>query len=176
MQIFIHFILSNFTLTFIVIGLFFSLISIYKNKKRLSKSFIIEALLKYYCFFGYGITWTYNAVMHIVFHKMAAAFIGWDDSPFQLEVGYASLGYGILGLICIKDNFYLRLGLVISSTFFLWGAAIGHIYEIVEKQNYASGNAGIMLWSGILMPVISIVLLYLSYKVNKNQDSFNRKI
>ena len=171
MEQFIHFILSNFTLTFIVIGFIFSLISIYWNRENLTASFTIEALLKYYCFWGYGITWTYNAVMHIVFHEMAAGFIGWEDSPFQLEVGYASLGYGVLGLICIKNNFYLRLGLVISSTFFLWGAAIGHIYEIVEKQNYASGNAGIMMWSGILMPVISIILLYFSYKTNKNRTS-----
>lgn len=170
MEHFIHFILSNFTLTFIVIGLIFSLVSIYRNQENLTKAFTVETFLKYYCFWGYGITWTYNAIMHIVFHEMAAGFIGWEDSPFQLEVGFASLGYGILGLFCIKNNFNLRLGLAISSTPFLWGAAAGHIYEIIEKQNYASGNSGIMLWSGILMPVILIVLLYLSYKTSKMQD------
>lgn len=173
MEQFIHFILSNFTLTFIVIGMIFSLVSIYRNRENLTKAFTVEALLKYYCFWGYGITWTYNAIMHIVFHEMAAGFIGWEDSPFQLEVGFASLGYGILGLFCIKNNFYLRLGLLISSTCFLWGAAAGHIYEIIEKHNYASGNAGIMMWSGILMPVILIVLLYLSYKTNKKEGSFS---
>ncbi|MDD3457959.1 MAG: hypothetical protein PHO74_00530 [Weeksellaceae bacterium] len=102
---------------------------------------------------------------------MAAEFIGWDDSPFQLEVGYASLGFGLMGLLSIKKNFGLRLGLVISTSAFLWGAAGGHIYEIIEKNNYAPGNAGIMLWTDILMPVVSILLLYLSYKTDPKQLS-----
>ncbi|MBS1549978.1 MAG: hypothetical protein JSS94_08975 [Bacteroidetes bacterium] len=168
MEHIIRFILSNFTLTFVVIGLVFSLISIYRNK--LTKDFVIEAILKYYFFWGYGVSWTYNAIMHIFFHESAASFIGWDDSPFQLEVGFASLGMGLLGLLCIKKNFSLRLALLICSTPFLWGAAGVHIQEIIEKQNYASGNAGIMLWSGILMPVFSFVLLYLSNSFNKSYE------
>ncbi|MBZ0200359.1 MAG: hypothetical protein K8H86_10860 [Ignavibacteriaceae bacterium] len=167
MENFIRFILSNFTLTFFLIGLIFSFVSIYRNRKRLTKAFTIEAILKYYCFWAHGITWTYNGIMHTVFHTMAASFIGWADSPFQLEVGFASLGFGIIGLLSIKNNFGLRLGLMISTSVFLWGAAGGHIYEILVKENYASGNAGIMLWTGLLLPVINIVLLYLSYKSNK---------
>ncbi len=167
MSQFIEYLLSNFTLTFFVIGLIFSFVSIYRNRKRLTKSFIVEAFFKYYCFWANGVSWTYNAIMHTVFHTMAASFIGWDDSPFQLEVGFASLGFGIMGLLAIKKNFGLRLGLVIGTSAFLWGAAGGHLYEIFEKGNYASGNAGVMLWTGLLMPVLSIVLLYLSYKTDK---------
>lgn len=175
MEQFIRFILSNFTLTFIVIGLIFSFVSIYRNRDRLTKAFTVEAFFKYYCFWGHGVSWIYNAIMHTVFHTMAASFIGWEDSPFQLEVGFASLGFGIIGLLCIKNNFGLRLGLVIGTSAFLWGAAGGHIYEILEKQNYADGNAGVMLWSGLLMPVASIILLYLSYKTNKVQNIFQKE-
>lgn len=170
MEHFIHFILSNFTLTFVVIGLIFSFITLFIYRNSLQKDSIIEALIKFYCFWGYGVSWVYNAIMHILFHETAARFIGWEDSPFQLEVGFSSLGMGLLGLLCIKKNFSLRLGLFICSTPFLWGAAGVHIQEIIEKQNYASGNAGIMLWSGILMPVIFGVLLYLSNpkRINEN--------
>ena len=168
MENFIEYILSNFTLTFFTIGLIFSFFSIYRNRKQLTKSFIIEVFFKYYCFWAHGVSWVYNAVMHTVFHAHAAAFIGWDDSPFQLEVGFASLGFGIISLLAIRKNFGLRMGLVIGTSAFLWGAAGGHIYEIITKNNLAPGNAGVMLWSGILMPVISFILLYLSYKYDKS--------
>ncbi len=171
MEQFLHFILSNFTLTFIVTGSLFSLISIYRNRHRLTPAFIIEAFFKYYCFWAHGISWTYNAIMHTVFHEMAASFIGWEDSPFQLEVGFASLGFGIVGLLSLRNNFGLRLGLMISTAVFLWGAAGGHIYEIWAKGNYASGNAGIMLWTDLLMPVLNIVLLYLSHKTRKDNPA-----
>lgn len=164
MENFLQFILSNFTLTFFVIGLIFSFVLIYKNRKNLTKSFVIEAIFKYYCFWLHGICWIYNGIMHTAFHEMAAGFIGWEDSPFQLEVGYASLGFGLVGLLAIRNDFGLRLALVISTSVFLLGAAGGHIYEIIEHQNFAPGNAGIMLWSDILLPIISFVLLYLSYK------------
>lgn len=167
MEQFIEYILSNFTLTFFVIGLIFSSVAIYRNRNTLTRSFIIEAILKYFCFWAHGVSWIYNAVMHTVFHTMAASFIGWEDSPFQLEVGFASLGFGIMGLVAIKKNFGLRLGLVIGTSAFLWGAAGGHLYELFEKENFAPGNAGVMLWTGLLLPVISIVLLYLSAKYDK---------
>lgn len=167
MENFIHFILSNFTLTFFVIGLIFSAFVICKNRKSLTKAFIIESIFKYYCFWVHGICWIYNGIMHTVFHEMAAGFIGWEDSPFQMEVGYASLGFGLVGLLAIRNDFGLRLALVISTSVFLLGAAGGHIYEIIAFQNYASGNAGIMLWSDILLPIISVILLYFSFRYRK---------
>jgi len=168
---FIHALLSNFTLTFFFTGLICSAVAIYRNRHRLTRAFVIEVLFKYYCFWAQGICWTYNGVMHVVFHKMAAGFIGWADSPFQIEVGVASLGMGIVGLVAIKKDFGLRLALVISTATFLWGAAAGHVYQIISSGNYAAGNAGVMLYSGLIMPVISIVLLRLSYISTKSQPN-----
>lgn len=167
MRAFLHFILSNFTLTFFLIGIIFSVVTIYRYKGKRSKSFIVESFLKYYCFWAHGVSWTYNAIMHTAFHTMAASFIGWEDSPFQLEVGFASLGFGLVGLLAFKKDFGLRLGLFISTAAFLWGAAGGHLYEIFSKGNFAPGNAGIMLWTDLLMPILSFYLLYLSYKAEK---------
>ena len=98
---------------------------------------------------------------------MAASFIGWADSPFQVEVGVASLGFGIMGLVAIKNNFGLRLGLIISTATFLWGCAAGHIYQMNTTGNHTEGNSGVMLWTGLLMPFISIGLLWLSYTTNR---------
>jgi len=163
----IHSLLSNFTMTFFVVGIICSLVSIYKHRNELTKAFVIEAFFRYYCFWALGICWVYNGIIHVVFHKMAAGFIGWADSPFQIEVGVASLGFGFVGMLAFKKDFGLRLAAVVSTATFLWGCAAGHIYQISTTGNDAPGNAGLMLWTGLLQPVISIVLLYLSYATSK---------
>jgi hypothetical protein len=44
---------------------------------------------------------------------------------------------------------------------FLLGAAGGHIYQIAKTSNFAPGNAGIILYTDILIPLIGFVLLWL---------------
>jgi hypothetical protein len=48
---------------------------------------------------------------------------------------------------------------VIATTIFLWGAAYGHIMDIIVHGNYAPGNAGGVLYDDILVPFIMVVLL-----------------
>ena len=43
---------------------------------------------------------------------------------------------------------------------FQWGAAVGHIHHIMATGNMAPGNAGVMLYSDILLPVIGFALLW----------------
>jgi len=160
--LFIKFVLSNFTLTLLLAGLIFSLISIYFKKKRLSKAIIIEALVSYFFLFSIGISYIYNFVIHVIFSEFTAAFIGWSNSPFQLEVGFASLGMGIAGLIAYKKNLDFRVATFIPPAIFLWGAAGGHIYQIIKSHNYSPGNAGVL-------PLIGFILLYVQYK-NKSSN------
>jgi hypothetical protein len=42
----------------------------------------------------------------------------------------------------------------------LWGAAAGHLREILATKNYSPGNAGVVLWTDILLPVIGFYFLY----------------
>jgi hypothetical protein len=163
----IHLILKNFTLTFFIVGIICALIVIYKHRNELTKAFVVEIIFKYFCLWAHGITWVYNGIVHVVWHKMAAGFIGWADSPFQIELGVASLGFGFIGLLAFKKDYGMRLSLVVSTSAFLWGCAIGHVIEMNATGNHAEGNSGVMLWTGILLPVISIILLRLSYATTK---------
>jgi len=168
---FIGFVLSNFTLTFLVIGIVSSIISILCKLKRISGKVIIEALFAYFLLFSIGFSFLYNFVCHTLFAEEVAAFIGWANSPFQYEVGYASLGIGIAGLIAFKGNIGFRAATIIIPAFFLWGAAGGHIYQMVNAHNYASGNAGIIFWTDIFLPVIGFVLLFVQYRfIKKSTD------
>ena len=89
----ITFVPSNFPLTFFVIGLIVSLIAIAWSPAPRDAATIVEKLISWHVFFALGVTYFCNFVFHVFFGKMAAAFIGWADSPFQFEVGVASLGF-----------------------------------------------------------------------------------
>ncbi len=99
--------------------------------------------------------------MHVFFGEMAAAFIGWQQSPFQAEVGFASFGFAMAGFVAaFFPNLAFRFSLVLSVSGFLWGAAGGHIYQMIQNHNFAPGNAGIIFWTDLLIPVISLLGLY----------------
>lgn len=64
-----------------------------------------------------------------------------------------------MGIIATWSRISFRAAALIGPAFFLWGAAGGHIYQIITEHNMAPGNAGIMLWSDIFLPVIGFILL-----------------
>lgn len=155
---FIAFALSNFTLTFFVIGLIAAGITWARGRDASPA----EALLAWFLFFSIGVSFLYNFVMHVFFGEMAARFIGWQDSPFQAEVGYASLGFAAVGFLAFRGGRQVRLAAILGPALFLWGAAIGHAIQMKLAQNFAPGNAGIIFWSDILLPVIGFALLALA--------------
>jgi hypothetical protein len=87
----IAFVLGNFTLTFFVMGLLASAIALWRGRTKQGRAAIVEALFSYFLLFSIGFANFYNFVLHVFFGEMAARFIGWEDSPFQLEVGFAGL-------------------------------------------------------------------------------------
>src|SRR5262249_23910860 len=109
MQDVIAFILGNFTLTFFVLGLLASAIALWRARPPRTSVRIVEALFSYFVLFSIGFSYLYNFVLHVFFEKLAANFIGWEDSPFQLEVGFASLGFAVVGLLAFRGSFDLRL-------------------------------------------------------------------
>ena len=170
MNAFITFALSNFSLTFLVLGIIISFVSLVIKRPK-NKNETAERFLAGYLFSAIGLSFLYNFMMHVFFSEMSAEFIGWENSPFQYEVGYASLGFGIVSLCACRSSFHFRLAAILGPALFLWGAAGGHIYQIITAENLAPGNAGIVLWADIFLPVIGFVLLYLTYRIsNKKRE------
>jgi hypothetical protein len=158
----IGFLLANFTLTFFVLGLVAAGVSLAMQQRPPAKGKIAETLLAYFVLFSIGLSFLYNFVCHVFFGEMAARFIGWEQSPFQLEVGMASLGFSAVGLLAFRGGRELRLAAIVGPACFLWGAAAGHIYQMIAADNLAPGNAGIMLYSDLLLPVFGLALLWLT--------------
>ncbi|SDB26145.1 DUF6790 family protein [Bauldia litoralis] len=164
----IGFVLGNFTLTFFVIGLVFSAVSLARRPAPRTAPVVVEALFKWFLFFSIGASYLYNAVMHTVFAEMAASFIGWANSPFQYEVGFASLGFAAVGFLATWRSFDMRLAAILGPALFLWGAACGHIYQMITAHNFAPGNAGIIFWTDILLPIVGFVFLWLQRRYQRD--------
>lgn len=169
----IKLILSNPSVSLLVVGLICSLISLFFKKGPLSRSVIVEAFVAYFFLFSIGIGYLNNFLMHVVFAEYTAKFIGWANSPFQLEVGFANLGMGVAGLIAFKRNLSFRSAAFLPPALFLWGAAGGHVYQIIKTHNMAPGNAGAILWTDILLPVVGFALLYAQWKTARSNESIS---
>lgn len=164
----ITFLLSNFTLTFLIIAAIATAIS-QLRPRQMGHPSLAESALAFYALFAIGFTFLYNFVMHVFFGDVAASFIGWENSPFQAEVGWASLGFAVVGFLAYKSGFQMRLAAVIGPACFLLGAAAGHVYQMIAAGNFAPGNAGVILYTDIFVPLLGILLLWLRYRKRARQ-------
>ncbi len=94
----VRFVLTNYALTFLLLGRLFAAIAIARAPKPVASRVVVEKLLSWYVF-AVGAYFLYNFVMHGLFGAMTARVIGWADSPFQFEVATASLGFAVVGFI-----------------------------------------------------------------------------
>lgn len=166
----LRFALSNSSLTFLIVGLIASCVAL-TRLPALSASDVVAALLAYFVLFDIGFGFLYSSVMHIFFGPMIARYIGWADSPFQTEVGLASLGFAVVGFLAFRGSFDLRLAAVLGPALFLLGAAGVHLSDMVANHNFAPGNAGVIFYTDILIPVFGFVLLWLQRRYERRASA-----
>ena len=159
--------LSNFPLTFLILGLIAAGLSLLRKPRPWSKAKVVEALFSWFLLFTVGLSYFYNFVMHVFFGEVAARYIGWQTSPFQAEVGFASLGFAVLGFLAFRGAAEMRLAAVVAPACFLWGAAAGHVHQMITAGNYAPGNAGVIFWMDIIQPLVGFALLWLQRRTAK---------
>jgi hypothetical protein len=158
----IGFILGEFGFEFFVLGLLAAAIAVARHRRPWGQALIGEYLLAFYVLFSVGCLYLVNFVYHVFFGAMSARFIGWADSPFQTELGFASLGFSLVGFLAWRGGYERRLAAVIGPAVFMLGAAGGHIYQIAAHGNYASGNSGLLLWMDIIIPLAGFLFLALA--------------
>jgi hypothetical protein len=163
MSDFIRFALENFTLTFLVLGLVASLVSLLLSRKAQPPAAVVEALFFYFLMFSIGFSFLYNFVVHVFFGEVAARFIGWSDSPFQAEVGFASLGFAVVGfLACWRFRSSARgrgRPGAVSSRRGLWARSSDR-----DDGQPLGRQRGVVLYTDVLIPVMGFVLLWLQQR------------
>ncbi len=165
MEALIRFVLTNFTLSFLVAGLLAAAISLWRLPRPLTAAAVVEGLFAWFLLFSIGVSFFYNFVMHVFFGEMVARFIGWEPSPFQTEVGMASLGFSAVGFLAFRGGFGLRAAAVVGPACFLLGAAAGHVHQMLVAHNFEPGNAGVIFYTDIGIPIIGFALLWLQHRL-----------
>ena len=141
------------------VALLFWSVAVGRARRPLSPGFVVDRALRYLFIFPLGLMGLWAFVGHVFFSARAAAEIGWAQSPFQFEVGYANLGIGLASLYAAYTGFYARVAVAIAASSFLIGAGIGHVVDISQHGNLAPGNAGPILVTDFMTPVVVLALL-----------------
>lgn len=147
--------LENFSFVMTIIAMLLGSVRILASNVR-SKS---DIFLGYLFFFAVGLSGVWGFIFHAFFPELAAHFIGWQPSPFQFEVAMANLGMGVVGLCGLHATQAYRTAGMLFSACFLWGAAFGHIVQMIKMNNFAPGNAGLIFYNDVLLPVLLIIFL-----------------
>ncbi len=134
-----------------------------RHPDRRTKPRVVQLLLLW-GLGGFGVWAIVGGLFHLgPSSDSIAEGIGYAQSEFQWEVGWADIAIGVLMLLGVfKRGRFMEAG-VIAITISYGGDAIGHIKEWIVNDNTAVNN----VWaipSDILTPVLLIVLLYLHRK------------
>jgi hypothetical protein len=103
---------------------------------------------------------------HMFLSDFIADSVGWPaGSPFQLEMGFANLAIGVLGLVAIARRDGFREATVMTATVLSVGASVVHFIDIFETGNLAPGNT-IQNISNLLKPALLIGFLIASRRAD----------
>jgi uncharacterized protein DUF6790 len=58
-----------------------------------------------------------------------------------------------------RSAFRGKVALVIAVVIFGWGAALGHIYQMVVNHDYAVNNTGLLLYSDIAITAVGLAFV-----------------
>jgi hypothetical protein len=102
---------------------------------------------------------------------MIAQSIGWPTgSPFQLEIAFANLTIGVLGIVAVGRRDGFREATVIAVTVFGVGATIVHIMDIIKTGNLAPGNT-LQNALNLLKPALLIWFLVMARRAEAGPNS-----
>ena len=119
----------------------------------------VEVALLFLLAVQWGAAGILTSLPHILTPDTIAEYVGWaPGSPFQVELGFASLGTSLLGVLSIWLRGWFWLAPIVSRSTFLLGAAYVHIVDIQAHGNFSPGNAGPVLFYDIVVPLIAVSL------------------
>jgi hypothetical protein len=120
----------------------------------------IELVLIYVLAISVGANGLSGAFGHLFLSDMVAQGVGWAaGSPFQLEMGFANLAVGLLGLMAVGRRDGFRTATIIVTTIIGVGATSVHIMDIVAHGNLSPGNT-IQNIGNLLDPILLIGLTW----------------
>lgn len=105
-----------------------------------------DSVMRWLLFLPAGCMYIGSFVMHTFFAKRTAANIGWQTNGFQYEIGFASLGMGIAGIIAGASVPAAWLPVAVAGSVFLILAGANHVRLMLKEHNMHAGNTVILLY------------------------------
>lgn len=131
----------------------------------------IELLLMYLFGISVGAGGLGGAFGHLFLSDLVAEGVGWPTgSPFQLEMGFANLALGALGLVAVGRRDGFRTATIIATTVIGLGATGVHLQDIAAHDNLAPGNT-VQNIGNLLDPLLLIGLTWWSTRLAAATDS-----
>ena len=122
----------------------------------------IELFTLYLLAISVGANGLSGAFGHLFLSDLVAEGVGWPaGSPFQLEMGFANLLIGLLGLMAISRRDGFRTATILATTILGLGATAVHLWDIAIAGNLSPGNT-IQNIGNLLDPVLLIGLIWLA--------------
>jgi hypothetical protein len=110
----------------------------------------------------YGGNMFISGLQHIFNSKNIARSIGWESNGFQKELGWFSVGLGVSGLLAVFWQGIYLVGPAAVGSVFLLGAALVHREDMRKRRNFHPGNAGIIFYMDIIVPLLTLVVILLA--------------
>lgn len=98
-------------------------------------------------------------VSHIFFGKRISRTIGFEQSPYEFEVGFADLTMGIVALMSVYYSPDFALAIIFMSSIYRVLCGIGHIRSMIRDHNFAINNT-LILFTNFVVPAFLIVAFY----------------
>lgn len=126
---------------FSIVPLLLACLIIWIDRSVTSKERKLELLLLLLFAIGVAGNGIFSFFGHFFLSDIVAQSIGWPKgSPFQLEMAFANLSLGVLGMVSVSRRDGFREATVIAATILGVGATVVHIMDIVGTGNLAPGN------------------------------------
>ncbi len=156
-------ILGNFFIVVLLVALAVSAAKIARARARGEKPSVTGTLWSELLFWEYGIAAIYSGLFHAYAGEMIAKTIGWQNSPFQYELGWFEIGYGVTACLAPWRGYAFRLAITLPYSIFLLADAAQHFNMMMTVHDYAPNNTGLLLWLGdVAIPLAMLLLAYLS--------------
>lgn len=105
---------------------------------------------------------------HLIYADQVAASIGWPlNSGFQMELGFASIGIGLVGFLSFWNKAYW-FPFILMKFIFGWGAGYTHILHMIQHNNFSPSNTGVIVYWDFLFPVFMVALYLLDQRQQKS--------
>lgn len=125
----------------------------------------IETLTIYLLAISVGASGLGGAFGHLFLSDLVAEGVGWPaGSPFQLEMGFANLVIGVLGILAISRRDGFRTATIMATTILGVGATAVHLWDIAATGNLAAGNT-LQNFGNLLDPILLIALAWLAARI-----------